>query len=246
MRARQDWQPTKFVTTPRGLRASSDPELVGISSRLFANLLAKHYEELIQTHARGNLLDLGCGSVPLFGTYAELTEEVTCVDWGNSAHPCPHLDLEQDLSQPLPFENGSFDTILATDLIEHLPDPSRIWSEFSRLLRPGGKLILGVPFLYSIHEAPHDFYRYTEFALRRFCNDSSLELLELRRPGGALVLILDTLGKQLSSKRFPRTSSMIACGSDLLLASPLGKWLDARTREKFPVAYCLVARSPKS
>ena len=128
----------------------------------------------IRAHARGRLLDMGCGYVPLYDAYRDLVSENICIDWQNTAHVNPYLDQMVDLTGALPFERGSFDTVLLTDVLEHIPEPTNLICEIARILRPGGKLILGVPFFYWLHEVPHDYYRYTEFALRRFCELSGL------------------------------------------------------------------------
>ena len=68
----------------------------------------------------------------------------------------------------------------------------------ARLLKPDGKLILGVPFLYWLHEEPHDYYRYTEFALDRFCQLSGLRLVELTPYGGLPEVFIDMSSKCLA------------------------------------------------
>ena len=60
----------------------------------------------------------------------------------------------------------------------------------ARVLRPGGKLLLCVPFFYWIHEEPHDYYRYTEFALARFCELSELKIICLEAYGGLPEVLL--------------------------------------------------------
>ena len=60
-----------------------------------------------------------------------------------------------------------------------------------------GKLILSVPFLYGVHEAPHDYHRWTAFKLRAFCEANGLKVLELQPYGGGLEVVLDIVGKHL-------------------------------------------------
>ncbi len=61
----------------------------------------------------------------------------------------------------IPLEDGSFDTVLMTEVLEHLEEPARGLAEAGRLLRPGGKLILTTPFMWPLHEEPRDFFRYS-------------------------------------------------------------------------------------
>lgn len=61
----------------------------------------------------------------------------------------------------LPFADASFDTVLLLDVLEHVPDDRAVLDEIARVLKPGGLLLLSVPFLYPLHDAPHDHRRFT-------------------------------------------------------------------------------------
>lgn len=67
----------------------------------------------------------------------------------------------------LPFDDNSFSFILCTEVFEHLHSPWIVVEEMQRVLKPGGKLILTTRFVYPIHDAPHDYYRYTKYGLQR-------------------------------------------------------------------------------
>jgi SAM-dependent methyltransferase len=71
----------------------------------------------------------------------------------------------------LPFASESFDVVLANNVIEHLHDPAVGVAEMRRVLRPGGDLLFTIPFLYPIHESPHDYTRFTVHGLRRLFRD---------------------------------------------------------------------------
>jgi SAM-dependent methyltransferase len=66
----------------------------------------------------------------------------------------------------LPFVSGSFDAVFLFEVLEHLPDEHDVLSEVRRVLRPGGRLLISVPFLYPLHDRPHDHRRYTIYGLR--------------------------------------------------------------------------------
>ena len=82
-----------------------------------------------------------------------------------------------------------------SDVLEHLANPDQICREISRMLRPGGCLLANVPFYYPLHEAPHDYFRYTEFALRRFVRLAEMEVELLESIGGPIEIIADILSK---------------------------------------------------
>lgn len=207
------------------------------SSRLTADLAVRAYVDALEAVASGDLLDLGCGHVPLYGAYEPLVSSVTCVDWQNTAHPSPHLDLVADLNEPIALPSASFDTVLLTDVLEHLPRPDDLFREVHRLLRPGGVLIVGVPFLYWIHEAPHDHHRYTEFRLRRFCDDHGFTVGELSAYGDELHVAADLFTKIAARRQWLARLAAAAVG-------PLAVRHAPKPRTVMPLGYVLVAERP--
>jgi len=175
--------------------------------------------------------------VPLYELYRPTVSSTVCVDWPKSHHSQAHVDVTCDLNRPLPFKSASFDTILLSDVVEHLFDYPTAWSEMARVLRPSGRAIVGVPFLYWLHEEPYDYFRPTEFALRRFCQDNGLRVITLEPYGGALDVIFDIAAKHLAiSTALAR--AFYWAGRAVL---PLGRRALARTERKFPLGYVLVA-----
>ncbi len=189
------WQESKYLVYNGVLRPSQDEFEVGVGSRITARLVAEFYSKALPAHAKGRLLDLGCGKAPLYGFYSKFVSEVIRADWPNSVHHNPSTDVYCDIGKPLPFSNVSFDTVLLSDVLEHLPDPSLLWQELARILAPGGKVIGNIPFLYWIHEAPFDYQRLTPYALTQYMLKVRLQPLELRRIGRPLDTWMDLTAK---------------------------------------------------
>lgn len=237
MRNVDRWHPSKFEMHRGRWRASRDVRQVGLTSRLMVDRIADAYTSALTRHASGHLLDLGCGHVPLFAAYRTLVDTVTCADWPQTLHPSPHLDNEIDLSEPLPWPAHRFDTVLLTDVLEHLPYPERLWQELARVLRPGGKVIVGVPFMYWLHEEPHDYYRYTEHRLRRFCEDNGFSVLQCRSYGGATDTMADIACKGLGRSPFTKwTVRPLTLIASRVGASRIG------VRDPLPLGYLLIAQ----
>lgn len=243
MRQPDQWTETKYIQRAGRWIGSRDARQLGVGSRLIADLTAALYAEQLAHHARGRLADLGCGRVPLYGLYRERVGEVTCVDWPQSVHASPHLDAAVDLNAALPFADDAFDTIVLSDVLEHLAEPAVLWREMARVLAPGGRLLLNTPFLYGIHEAPHDYARYTEFGLRRFAEQAGLEVLLLQPMGGSLHVIADLLAKHLAP--LPVLGGPLARAGQAAVAlldrTRLGQRITARTQSRFTLGHFMVA-----
>lgn len=240
------WKPTKFVRTRQGLKSSRNLAHVSRESRFITDIVAEHYDRAIRAHAGGRLLDMGCGHVPLYDVYRELVQENVCIDWGNTIHANSHLDYTVDLNGKLPFDDSCFDSVVLTDVLEHIVEPVIAMCEIARILRPGGKLIAGVPFFYRLHEQPHDYYRYTEFALRHFCKLGGLTVVSLDSYGGLPEVLFDLSSRVV--ELLPRPLARVlrplhAIISPLCKRSPLSK-LSEWSRQSFPLGYVLVAQRP--
>lgn len=154
----------------------------------------------------GVLLDLGAGNQPFKVWYSSLAQRCVAVD----VAPAPGLDL-LSMAAPLPFASATFDTVLCTSVLEHVHDAEAVVSEMSRILKPGGRLIITVPFLYPTHEAPYDFWRTTHWGLRSLLTRHGLEVDTLAAQGGPVLLVAHYLIAGLAQGL-------------MALATRLGRW----------------------
>lgn len=138
-----------------------------------------------QGYVVGRLLDLGCGWKP----YAPLfTDQVTAhvgVDLPTSRSRSTVVDVYAS-GLALPFRAGAFDAVLCTEVLEHVPEPNQLLAEVARVLRPGGALVLTVPWLWATHELPHDYYRYTEFGLRYLLTANGFTVEAIQKTTGLI------------------------------------------------------------
>lgn len=118
----------------------------------------------LQRCFRGTLYDLGCGEAPYRDWFLQHARSYVGVDWSSSAH---HLqaDIIADLNGPLPIEDGAADSVVSLSVLEHLREPQMMISEAFRILKPGGGIVAQVPFIWGVHEAPHDYFRFTRYGL---------------------------------------------------------------------------------
>jgi SAM-dependent methyltransferase len=154
---------------------------------------------LIDQHVTGRCLDAGSGRAPYKARLEERGVEVLTIDIENRSGD---VDIIGDLQNMPAVASASVDAVICTEVLEHVPDPAAALGEIERVLRPGGVLVLSVPHLSPIHEAPHDFYRYTCFGLSHLLSKAGLEVLELSPAGGLFAF----LGHGLSQMFFTTTS----------------------------------------
>lgn len=165
---------------------------------------------------------------------------------GNSLHQNPYLDKEQDLNQPIAFPDASFDTIVLSDVLEHIRRPEELIREMYRILAPGGRVIMNVPYYYGLHEQPFDYYRYTQYALRAMTEDAGFKVEELESIGGVPEIMTDLFSKTV--RGVPVVGRPLArfaqAFTGWFVRGGLGAKLSRRTANDFPFGYALVLQKP--
>ncbi|MNU79750.1 hypothetical protein D3C71_693670 [compost metagenome] len=115
-------------------------------------------------YMKGKLLDFGCGSKPYKHMF-EVDEYIgTDIEVSGHSHKNEHIDVYYD-GNTLPFEENTFDSILCSEVFEHLFNLEEMLDELHRVLKPGGFMLITVPFVWDEHEIPYDFGRYSSFGL---------------------------------------------------------------------------------
>lgn len=137
----------------------------------------------------GTTLDFGCGSKPYESLFSR-TEKYIGVDIEKSGHD--HKDSKIDIfydGQTLPFPDSYFDSIIAIEVFEHLPNPEEILDEFKRILKPNGNIIITIPFMYPEHEMPTDYSRWTTVGLRNVLENLDYRILSLVKSNNSVEAI---------------------------------------------------------
>lgn len=239
MRNADRWKPTRLIRDPRTGSFRTNRKDVYGGSLYIAELQHVIYLPLLQAHIQGHVLDIGCGPVPYYEVYRDKATAITCVDWAASVHGTEYVDQFIDLNEPgpLPYATATFDSIVASDMIQHLKRPAELMSELARVLKPGGKIFLSAPFTYWMSEYPHEYFHLSEFALRHLAEEAGLGIVTLESYGGNADVLMDSLNKLMPSGLSNR--------GFLLFSRCLGwtGWLArnrARTRDRYAMGYCLL------
>jgi len=127
----------------------------------------------------GRLLDVGCGIKP-YRSLFKVTEYVGLDIDSTVARQRGVADVFYS-GQAFPFEASSFDAVLCNQVLEHVFNPDEFLAEIERVLRPGGKLLLTVPFVWDEHEQPWDYARYSSFGLKALLEKRSFRILSHRK-----------------------------------------------------------------
>jgi SAM-dependent methyltransferase len=178
----------------------------------------------IGTSCHGLVLDIGCADKIISNylvsgqEYIGLDYYKTAMNWYGSE---PHVFGD---AQVLPIADSVVDTVLLLDVLEHLPRPNDCMKEIFRVIKPGGRLIVQVPFVYPIHDKPLDYQRWTEYGLQKLAEDHGYEIKEIIRFGNsfdtaALISCIAIAGMVLYS--FPKKWFQFLLGTVLLVLVPV-------------------------
>lgn len=142
------------------------------------------------------ILDIGSGDSQYSGIL-DNSNTIIKLDYPstNEQYSCKP-DIFADASL-LPISSKCIDTVLLLEVLEHIADADAAMSEIQRVLKPGGYLYISVPFMYPVHDIPHDFRRLTLFGLQRLLSINNFQILKEIRHGNALVTIFQLLNLTL-------------------------------------------------
>lgn len=172
-----------------------NPDLAGIFVNPFFFARKNLYENIKRNAVRihGRLLDVGCGKKPYESLFVHATEYIG-MDIENPGHDHSNesIDVFYD-GKVFPFPANSFDSVLTNQVFEHVFNPADFMQEVSRVLKPGGYLLLSVPFAWDEHEQPFDFGRYSSFGISHIVNNSGFEIVDFKKSTQGFTAIVQLL-----------------------------------------------------
>lgn len=144
---------------------------------------------------KGTIADLGCGTMPYRDILTQYCENYIGVDWAESQHEF-HADICADLNSELPMKSNQYDSVISFSVLEHLYNPQSFLTEAFRVLKPGGNLVMQVPFMWWVHEAPHDYFRFTSYGLHYLLEKAGFKHITIKAQTGFFLTIVLKLNYQ--------------------------------------------------
>ncbi len=178
--------------------------------------LAAHVRDLGR-HISGRTLDVGCGSKPYEQLY-DSTEYVGLEYDTPQNRAGKKADHFYD-GETFPFGDGEFDSVVANEVFEHVFNPNRFLDEVHRVLKPGGMVLMTMPFVWDEHEQPHDFARYSSFGIRHLLEQHGFEIIKQRKSMDDVRVIFQMINAYIY-KKTATTNGWINLVFTLLLMAP--------------------------
>jgi SAM-dependent methyltransferase len=210
-----------------------------------SNVSAHGYDaqllELISQSA-GPILDVGAGLRPIYRDDVINVEIV----------PYPTTDVI-GASEYLPFADNTFDLVISVAVLEHVRDPFAAARELQRVLKPGGRIFVAVPFLQPYHAYPEHYYNMTSGGLRNLFADLDVERLDVPLSGGpvfALTWILQAWRAALPPEVAAAFDNLrvadLAVDPMSLIDEPFVRELPTATNVQLAALNVLVGRKPEA
>jgi SAM-dependent methyltransferase len=186
---------------------------------LFTNIAS------LSKYITGKTLDVGCGQKPyekLFLSSQYIGLELDTEENRRSKK----ADLFYD-GQVFPFPDSEFDSIVSNEVFEHIFHPDKFLCEINRVLRPGGILLITVPFAWDEHEQPNDYARYSSFGLRSIIENHGFQILESRKSMNDIRAIFQLLNCYIYKKTATKNNYLNLLSTFFLIApiNVLGEFL---------------------
>ena len=201
---------------------------------------------------RGRLLDVGAGEAPWRDLLPEGVDDTAVdVDLSGEFGMRRKSGITYDDGVELPFEDGSVDHVLCTEVLEHVPDPAAFLSDLHRVLRHDGTLILTVPWSARLHHLPHDYGRFTRFGLTTLLREAGFSELSIEERGTDMAVIANKLlvliirllhphSRWNCIWTWPMAAMLLPIAAAFLIVAHIALFLNAGSRDG-PLGYGVIA-----
>lgn len=146
-------------------------------------IFLKELNKLLPEYCNGKILDAGAGHLLYKKMLTQYSPDYESMDF-EQTHP--DLTYVADIQDMKNIDSDRFDFVFSRNVLEHVPNPSKAMGEISRVLKPGGYAIIEVPHLGYLHNEPHDYWRFTKYALKYISEENNFEVINIKEIGGLI------------------------------------------------------------
>ena len=161
------------------IRQQFNPSLLGVFVNPFYSMRRELYKNISQlsNNLTGDILDIGCGNKPYQKLFTNSRTYVGMEFDSPENRKKSKADIFYD-GKRFPFENETFDSIVFTEVLEHIFNPDEFLSQVNRVLKNNGNILLTVPFVWDEHSQPFDYGRYSSFGLNHLLIKHGFKILK--------------------------------------------------------------------
>ncbi|MFT6202501.1 MAG: SAM-dependent methyltransferase [Spirosomataceae bacterium] len=159
------------------------PGIVGLFLNPHYHIRSGIYKSLTEKsiYIEGATLDFGCGSKPYEHLFFKNTEYIGVdIEITGHNHKNSKVDVYFD-GINLPFENSKFQSVVCSEVLEHVFEPIEVLAEIHRVMKPDGYILLTVPFTFEEHEEPFDYARYSSFGVKYLLESNGFKIIQLNK-----------------------------------------------------------------
>lgn len=209
-----------------------------------SNILLKEATmKSLEEHAKDKkILDAGAGRLAYKNLIKKYVKSYISSDFSKTHKD---LDVVCDIEK-MSFKNSEFDVVFCSQVLEHVPHPHQALKEINRVLKKNGVAIITVPLLGYIHNAPHDYFRYTKYGLQVLAQENGFDVIKLEEVGG----LFSFLG-YVRSTFFMPFFMLPVFGGFIFFANYILARMDIlldeifRNKQVFPLNYLLIVKKNK-
>ena len=129
------------------------------------------------------VLDAGAGECRFKDLLKDVQYVAVDTGWGDIAWNYSKIDVAGNVDE-LPFESNVFDIVICTQVLEHVKEPQLVINELFRTLKTGGVICLSAPQGWGVHQAPHDYFRFTCYALSYLLEKAGFQEISVKQSCG--------------------------------------------------------------
>ena len=201
-------------------------------------LLFRIISSLVPTNA-GKVLDIGGADGSRYKILFK-TNQYVSLDIDPSSNPSIVASADN-----LPIESESIDTILCSQMLEHVVNPQRCLEEMFRVLKKSGICIVTVPFINEEHSEPFDYYRFTRYGIIHLCEKAGFKIEQFHQRGNFYTVVTQIFIRKMIENfdlynsnylmKFFRPLSKLATYSSIYL----DQRLQSKPNNKYALGWCL-------